>query len=187
MTNERQAAANRHNARKSTGPRSAAGKRRASHNSYRHGLTAAMVSNAERGRRLERLARKIAGRTADPTALQIARSAAAAEFDLAQIRRVKLALIKRILALGELERPRSFKSVRQINEFFNALDRGELKIPTPVEVAPMPSAEPERSAEAVRRALPELIKLDRYERRAAAQRERPARIITGRKQSLSNL
>jgi hypothetical protein len=92
------------------------------------------------------LARKIAGRTADPTTLHIARSAAAAEFDLAQIRRVKLALIERILALGELERPRPFKSVRQINEFFNALDRGELKIPTPVEVAPMPSAEPERSS-----------------------------------------
>jgi hypothetical protein len=96
MTNERQAAANRRNARKSTGPRSAAGKRRASHNSYRHGLTA--VSNAERRRHLERLARKIAGRSADPTTIQIARSAAAAEFDLAQIRRVKLALIERILA-----------------------------------------------------------------------------------------
>src|SRR5262245_60105598 len=38
--------------------------------------------------------------------------------------------------------------------------------------ATMPSQEPDRSAEAVRRVLPDLCKLDRYERRAAAQRER---------------
>ena len=38
--------------------------------------------------------------------------------------------------------------------------------PLPVKPAPvMPEAEPERLAEAVRRALPELLKLDRYERR----------------------
>ena len=36
----------------------------------------------------------------------------------------------------------------------------------------MPSQEPDRSAEAMRRALPELLKLDRYERRASAMRDR---------------
>lgn len=46
--------------------------------------------------------------------------------------------------------------------------------------ATMPSAEPERLAEAVRRALPELLKLDRYERRAAAVSERSVRAIKGR-------
>jgi len=66
-------------------------------------------------------------------------------------------------------------------KFFNALDRGELKIPTPIDAAPMPSAEPERSAEAVRRAVPELLKLDRYEGRAAALRERSVRTIVARK------
>jgi hypothetical protein len=39
MASERQIAANRRNARKSTGPRSGAGKKRASRNAYRHGLT----------------------------------------------------------------------------------------------------------------------------------------------------
>jgi hypothetical protein len=34
----------------------------------------------------------------------------------------------------------------------------------------MPSQEPERTAAAIRRALPELAKLDRYESRAAARR-----------------
>jgi hypothetical protein len=39
MASERQIAANRQNARKSTGPRSASGKKRASWNAYRHGLS----------------------------------------------------------------------------------------------------------------------------------------------------
>ena len=43
----------------------------------------------------------------------------------------------------------------------------------------MPNSEPERLAEALRGALPELLKLDRYERRAALRRERALRIIQG--------
>lgn len=42
-------------------------------------------------------------------------------------------------------------------------------------VAEMPSSEPERFIQAVRSALPELLKLDRYERRAAARRDRATR------------
>jgi hypothetical protein len=46
-------------------------------------------------------------------------------------------------------------------------------MPKPIDAsATMPSQEPDRSAEAVRRVLPELRKLDRYERRAAARRDR---------------
>ena len=44
----------------------------------------------------------------------------------------------------------------------------------------MPATEPERSVEAVRRALPELLKLERYEQRAAARRERSSEVIKGR-------
>jgi hypothetical protein len=46
MASERQIAANRRNARKSTGPRSAAGKKRASRNAYRYGLTLSITSTA---------------------------------------------------------------------------------------------------------------------------------------------
>ena len=41
----------------------------------------------------------------------------------------------------------------------------------------MPTEEPERTAEAVRRALPELAKLDRYESRAVARRDRAIKQI----------
>jgi hypothetical protein len=83
---------------------------------------------------------------------------------------------------GELERPKLFKSVRQVSAFFNAFDRGELNIPpTPVDAAAtMPSEEADRLAEAVRRVLPELLKLNRYERRAASLLYRSLRALNKR-------
>jgi hypothetical protein len=42
----------------------------------------------------------------------------------------------------------------------------------------MPAQEPERTAEAVRRVLPELIRLNRYESRAVSQRDRAIRELT---------
>jgi len=177
VATEKQIAANRRNARRSTGPRSGAGKERVSRNSYRHGLTGGAASNAKRSEHIERLARKIAGNITDVIRLQCARAIAQAEFDLAQVRRVKVALISRVMAFGEVEKPATFQSLGEIKQFFKGLDRGELIVPERVEGPAMPTTEPERSAEAARRALPELVKLDRYERRAAVQRERAIRTM----------
>ena len=44
-------------------------------------------------------------------------------------------------------------------------------------LATMPSQEPERTAEAVRRALPELAKLDRYNFRTLTRRDRAIKEI----------
>src|SRR5215813_3920351 len=172
MASERQIAANRRNARKSTGPRSGGGKKRASRNAYRHGLTLNITSTAAFAKQLDKLARKIAGNTDDAITLERARAIAQAELDLARVRRAKLALIERASAFGELDPPQL--TVAQLIRFANAFDRGKLTIvPKSIDaLATMPSQEPDRSAEAVRRVLPELRKLDRYERRAAARRDR---------------
>jgi hypothetical protein len=106
MASERQIAANRRNARKSTGPRSGAGKKRASRNAYRHGLTLSITSTAAFAKQLDNLVREIAGDTEDAIMLERARAAAQAELDLAQIRRAKVALIERASALGELDQGR---------------------------------------------------------------------------------
>jgi len=173
MASERQIAANRRNARKSTGPRSGAGKKRASRNAYRHGLTLSITSTAAYAKQLDKLVREIAGNTEDPILLERARAIAQAELDLAQVRRAKVALIERTCTFGELEPPQAFRTVTQIKRFLNTLDRGRLILPEPIDSsATMPSQEPYRSAEAVRRVLPELRKLDRYERRAAVRRHR---------------
>jgi hypothetical protein len=179
MASERQIAANRRNAHKSTGPRSGAGKKRASRNAYRHGLTLSVTSTAAYAKQLDKLARKIAGDTEDAITLERARAVAQADLELACVRRAKLALIERASAFGALD-PRRL-TVTQMIRVFNAFDRGKRILPKPRDSsATMPSQEPDRSAEAVRRVLPELRKLDRYERRAAAQRERAVRGLYGR-------
>jgi hypothetical protein len=188
MASEGQIAANRRNARKSTGPRSGAGKKRASRNAYRHGLTLSITSSAAYAKQLDRLVREIAGNTEDPILLERARAIAQAELELARVRRVKVALIERASAFGELDPPQAFSSVTQIIRLLNAIDRGRVpSFPEPVDSsATMPSQEPDRSAEAIRRVLPELRKLDRYERRAAAQRERAVLEFSDRMKYMDN-
>ena len=167
MASNRQIAANRRNARQSTGPRSSAGRNRSRRNSYRHGLAAGVTLNAERIKHIERLARKIAGNSTDVLAVECARTLAQAEYELVQIRRSKVALISRVMAFGAFETPDSTE--------LRALKRGEFVVPERVAIPAMPATEPERTAEAIRRALPELMKLDRYERRAAVRRARALR------------
>jgi hypothetical protein len=186
MASERQIAANRRNARKSAGPRSDAGKKRASSNAYRHGLTLNIASTAVFAKQLDKLVREIAGDTEDAMLRERARAIAQAELDLAQVRRVKVALIERASAFGELDPPTL--TVTQIVRHFNAFVGGRPIVPEPIDAsATMPPHEPDRSAEAVRRALPELRKLDRYERRAAARRDRAVLNLTGTTKSCDNL
>ena len=184
MATERQITANRRNARRSTGPRSRAGKKRASRNSYRHGLSSGVATSAEFAKHVESLARKIAGCGADAVSLEVARAVAGAEFELAQIRRVRVALIARMAEFGELEVPNPLRTCRDVIRSLTSIDRGRpCDLPTPPSV---PSTEPERSAEAVRRALPELLKLDRYERCATARRDRATRHLIARKMPTNN-
>jgi hypothetical protein len=186
MASERQIAANRRNARKSTGPRSGAGMKRASRNAYRHGLTLSITSTAAFAKQLDKLVREIAGDTKDAIMLERARAIAQAELDLAQVRRVKVALIERASAFGELDPPTL--TVTQMIQLLNALDRDRLIVPKLIDAsATMPPQEPYRSAEAVRRVLPELRKLDRYERRAAVRRHQAVLNSFGRMKTDYNL
>ena len=180
MASERQIAASRRNARKSTGPRSGAGKKRASRNAYRHGLTLSVASSAAVAKQLDKLVRKIAADTDDPIILERARETAQAELDLARVRRAKVALIERASAFGELDPPQLFGTVTQIIRAIHALERGRISsLPEPINSsATMPPQEPYRLAEAVRRVLPELRKLDRYEHRAAVRRDQAVRALS---------
>jgi len=187
VATERQIEANRRNARKSTGPRTSAAKKRASRNAYRHGLTLSPTSSPALAKRLDAIARKIAGGSKNEIVLEHARAAAQAELDLARVRQVKIALIESVSALGALDAPQDIGSlIKQLLYLELSLagkaPRGRPPaIPEPVDpLATMPTQEPERTAEAVCRALPELLKLDRYESRAVARRDRAIREIIKR-------
>jgi hypothetical protein len=168
MASERQIAANRRNAANSTGPRSSAGKSRASRNAYRHGLSVSVGASAPLASELEKRARQIAGNTDDTFTLELAREIAQAELDLARVRRAKVAIIERAQALAAADRPQV--SVSQVNVSPRAT----------VAQGDATTAQPDRSAEAIRRVLPDLRKLDRYERGAAARRDRAAFALDGR-------
>jgi hypothetical protein len=175
MASEQQIAANRRNARKSTGPRSAAGKSRASRNSTRHGFAAARISSPERQMQIEHLARQIAGDSTDSLTLEHARAAAQAQFQLTLIRRVQVALIERIRIFGRFETKNALSEQKVLRMMRMLQVTGD--IPAVEIETRLPKG---RIAEAVRWALPELRKLERFARRAIWSRRRALMLVAGR-------
>jgi hypothetical protein len=171
MVTARQIAADRRNARRSTGPRSHAARKRSSRNSFRHGLAAGITTNAERIKHVERSARKIAGATTDIVTLEWARTVAQAEYDLAQVRRVKAAVMSRVMLLPGFE-------TREASQSPDRQTSGEAER---VEIPGRRASSPDDTADAIQMALSELIRLDRYERRTAARRARALHILLERK------
>src|SRR5580704_2513515 len=102
MASERQIAANRRNARNSTGPRSQRGKKRVGRNACKHGLSAT-GSSEKFVRAVDKLARKILAGSDSAVALDHARSAAEASLYLARVRHIKVALIEYVVAFGNLD------------------------------------------------------------------------------------
>jgi hypothetical protein len=187
MASERQIAANRLNARKSTGPRSRAGKRRASGNAYRHGLASSRNLNAVTARQLDQLAREIAGDSKSEIILELARSAAEAELDLARARLAGVGLINRVFVDGTIDRfadelamdKAKWQRLRaEARHFLRGAAPPEVPVQDFVDPESLPTLPSERIAEAVRRALPELVKLDRYQVRAASRRNRAIKEIS---------
>jgi hypothetical protein len=188
MATERQIIANRRNGRNSTGPRSGAGKARASHNAYRHGLSAKIAPGADRAKRIEQLARQFAGGAADGLALELARAAAHAAFDVADARQAKLALLERLQADGNRDSPVSALTALHADGRPEAFEAARIFakpdgfFAEPRKAATTkPSARPKRSDQAVGQGLSELRKLDRYERRAIVRRQRSLRALSKRK------
>ena len=181
MASDKQIAANRRNARKATGPRSAAGKKRASRNAYRHGLSKAM-SGVVFTRAVEDLARRIVRDGADASTLELAREAARGMLELERVRRIEVALIERVSAFGRLDAPKIFASpideAAWLMQHYWGVTLWKNRPKFAVDTLPeMSTEEPQRTAEAVRRALPCLLRLKRYEARAAARRDQAIRTL----------
>jgi hypothetical protein len=117
MASEKQIAANRRNAQRSTGPRTAAGKSISSRNALRHGLSRPQELDTTTLMALEELKEEIAKYETSNHKLTIAEEAAAAVLDLIRIRQVRstmlatmdlkaatLAQLHRLIALDRYER-----------------------------------------------------------------------------------
>lgn len=152
MTSNRQTA-NRGNARRSTGPRTQAGKSRSSTNARRHGLSIPIHADLILDARAKALARAIAGDGASPEWMEIARRIAEATVDLARIRQSRLRVLASIVA--------------DVNRDDAANDDGTSEFDD--------QAMPEGLAKRLAKAAGELRRLDRYERRALSRRKTAGR------------
>ena len=162
MTSKRKAKANKQNAARSTGPGTRDGKARSSRNAYRHGLAVSALQDPAISKEVERLARTIAGKRSDPYELLQARIASEAEFDLLRVRKTRAKMIdsaaaEKSNASTGIEEPASpLHHARSQNPGVRTSPRHFEAIPR----------------HALLRALLDLEKLERYERRAFSRRRR---------------
>lgn len=133
------------------------------------------------------MARKLAGKSKSEIVLRYARDAAEAALELERIRKFKIAFVDRVLTLGCVEPPIPYGSLTKSIRHLELVIVGKASLEEPVDpLASMPPKGPLRTAEALRRALPELVKLDRYEARAIGRRNHAIRQLTENRFSKEN-
>lgn len=94
MATEKQIAANRANAQKSTGPKTAAGKLKSSRNAYRHGLSCQFRFDPIFSAKAEAIARGLMGEDASEDKLRSATEFAHAQLELQRIRSTRTGLME---------------------------------------------------------------------------------------------
>jgi len=111
MTSERQRCANQKNARRSTGPRTAAGKAKAAQNSLRHGLAVDIRSDLTLRKDIESLAQQYREDAVEPGRFAHATTAAEAQFAINRVRQARVAFIEQ----NAVERP--FETSEKLLQF----------------------------------------------------------------------
>ena len=102
MTSESKIAANRRNSRRSSGPRTVAGKLTVSRNALRHGLAAALRDSGIAAE-VDRLATAIAGENADAVQREQALIIAESELSLLRVRAVRTNILEQMRATAAEE------------------------------------------------------------------------------------
>jgi hypothetical protein len=195
MTSGKRLVANQANAQKSRGPKTTAGKRIASRNALRHGLSAFNHRDSVLVAEIEQMVNAICGDDRNPLLLDQARVIAESELVLQRVSLQRVAVIERLydpwttslskgdkrLALGKIRSQQARIAYEEFSQLVAKLHKQRQEfwtIFTPREVKPDEPAikyEPRKKRgefDALRDALPDLMPLLRYERRAWSRRKR---------------
>ena len=174
--------ANRRNARRSTGPRTAASKAKAAKNAFRHGLSIPLSEAAEYADDVVRAAGLLAGPDASPERRERARRATECQLDLVRIRRARLRL------LGDPHARVKEPSLRDFDHAIDALsaslDNGDGVVDERAEgllralEGVGPGSAPLTLEDGFAALIPKLMRLDRYESEALSRRRKAFRALT---------
>jgi hypothetical protein len=164
MSSARKIAANRANARASTGPKTAPGRARAAQNALRHGLSLPVHADPALSQKVEALARKIAGTGAGTEMQHLARRVAEASIDLRRVRRARHRHLVEALSDPYYE---SHDTTRKKVALMCAILRhdGQLSPEQKNYITATPQG-PEKLALILSQEVRKLRAFDRYERRA---------------------
>jgi len=146
MTSEAKIAANRRNAQRSTGPRTALAKARVRRNGLRHGLAARVVGDPTEATEVDRAAAAICGPEADPLEREQALIVAEAQVILKRVRRVRAQLMEQMSQVPPTQ---------------------DLDAPDTTSTSVVDLSAPY---------VDQLLRLERYERRALSRRKRAVRV-----------
>ena len=89
MATEKQIAANRANAKRSTGPKTAAGKLRSSRNAYRHGLSGPVIWDQATSAKIDSITSDLASRQAIQVPLTLTAEFAEAQMEVLRIQAIR--------------------------------------------------------------------------------------------------
>lgn len=183
MTSEGKIKANRENSRKSTGPNTFHGRRRAARNAFRHGLNLSIYSDPSASAAVEALACQISSADADAESLACARRIAEAELDLLRVCRVRHAVLLRLLADPYYE---TQDARRQKMAIFHAILDGKIEEDADLGQLVLSKLKPpEKLAAILMQETRALLTLARYERRALSRRKSAVRAFTASQKARS--
>jgi hypothetical protein len=175
MISGRKLRANRVNCLASTGPKTAAGRAASAGNARRHGLRIPVLSDPILSTEVEVMTQKIAGNAATPELVELARRIAEAEIDVLRVRRVRSDLISCELRTERWHLPVSPRNPRNkvalLGRALKFLSRGNPLPPDLEEKVRLILEGPEELKKLPHLIGPELVVIDRYERRALSKRK----------------
>jgi len=147
VTSQAKIAANRRNAQRSTGPRTAVAKARVRRNALRHGLAAVLVDDPAAATEVGRVAAAICDPGAAPLERERALIVAEAQVTLKRIRRARAQIM------------------------------GQMSPAPPIRQSDGPDTAPVPQVESNLCRLDQLLRIERYERRALSLRKRAVRLL----------